>query len=116
LHLARILAAQGVDLIVVPTANTTPFTNHVTVPSRAYENHIFVAYVNRSGNDNGIVYNGESNIVAPNGTKLAQVDGPGDHLLVADIIPDDPEYIQFRQHDPQLQNRRPSLYGQLTQK
>jgi len=40
---------KGVDVVVVPTANTSPLQNLVTVPSRALENLCFVVYCNRVG-------------------------------------------------------------------
>ncbi|WP_295957684.1 carbon-nitrogen hydrolase family protein [Rhodoferax sp.] len=82
----RRLALQGADLIVVPTANMEGFdfvAQHL-VPTRAYENQLFVAYANFCGSEGDLVYNGLSCVAAPNGTGLVQA-GRGAELLLADV-------------------------------
>ena len=82
----RRLALQGADLIVVPTANMEGFdfvAQHL-VPTRAYENQLFVAYANFCGNEADVAYNGLSCIAAPDGTVLAQ-SGRTPSLVWADL-------------------------------
>ena len=47
----RMLALLGADLVVVPTALMQPFevVARILVPARAYENQVYVAYVDRCG-------------------------------------------------------------------
>lgn len=73
---ARSLALQDADLIVVPTANMKgyDFVSRHLVPTRAYENQLFIAYANFCGQEAGIAYDGLSLVVAPDGTPLAQGD------------------------------------------
>jgi predicted amidohydrolase len=72
----RRLALQDADLIVVPTANMEgyDFVAQHLVPTRAYENQLFIAYANFCGQEAGIAYNGLSCVAAPDGSALAQGD------------------------------------------
>jgi len=87
----RRLARAGVELVIVPTA--LPASGHAAfiaekmVPVRAFENQVFVAYVNHCGGDGRFAYAGLSVIAAPDGTMLAQAGADDEALLVADIDP-----------------------------
>lgn len=89
----RRLALAGADLIAVPTA--LPISGHAEfiarkmIPVRAFENQLFVAYVNHCGADGLFSYAGLSTIAAPDGTLLATADEKAEALLVTDIRPDD---------------------------
>ena len=86
---ARRLALQGADLIVVPTANMTGFefvAQHL-IPTRAYENQVFVAYTNYCGNEGDLAYHGLSAVAAPDGRVLTR-GGNEAGLLIADITLD----------------------------
>lgn len=85
----RRLALQGAEVVVVPTANMEGFdfvAQHL-VPTRAYENQVFVAYANFCGREQGLVYNGLSCVVAPDGAVLAHGDRSAT-LLLADLTRD----------------------------
>jgi predicted amidohydrolase len=86
---ARLLALAGADLVLLPTnwpeeavakADWLPNT-------RAYENVIYFAAVNRVGEERGYRFHGRSRICGPAGETLAQ--GPDDAgaILLADIDP-----------------------------
>ena len=49
----RSLSLAGADLVVVPTALMLPYdvVARTLVPARAYENQVYVAYVNRTGHE-----------------------------------------------------------------
>lgn len=82
----RRLALQGADLIVVPTANMASFdfvAQHL-VPTRAYENQMYVAYANFCGREGDLAYGGLSCVAAPDGVGLVQA-GRGSELLLADV-------------------------------
>ncbi|MEO5793645.1 MAG: carbon-nitrogen hydrolase family protein [Rhodoferax sp.] len=82
----RRLALQAADLVVVPTANMEGFdfvAQHL-VPTRAYENQMFVAYANFCGSEGDLAYNGLSCVAAPDGAGLVQA-GRDATLLLADV-------------------------------
>lgn len=97
-HVAA-LAAMGVTLILVPTANMQPFT-HVaahTVPAMAANHGLSIVYANYCGVEGDLTYVGSSLIAGPHGEVLAQA-GAGPALLIADLPEDDPARLstQFR--------------------
>lgn len=84
-HIAA-LAAQGVKLLLVPTANMAPFVHVVrhTVPAMAANHGVTIAYANYCGTEGDLAYVGGSLIAGPHGEILAQA---GEHpaLLVAEV-------------------------------
>lgn len=89
----RRLAKAGADLVVVPTAlpkgAAGSFIADRMIQVRAFENQLFVAYVNHCGSDERFTYAGLSRIAAPDGTLLAEAPADGEALLFADIKPED---------------------------
>ncbi len=108
-ELVRGLAVRGANLVAVPTALMRPydFVPRMMLPVRAFENQIFVIYANRAGEEAGMVYVGESCIVAPDGSVLARA-GAGEALLTATL--DDAAMAGFRAINTYLQDRQPSHY------
>lgn len=72
----RALASRGVELILCPTANMTPFdhVSRVTVPSQAVNHALAIAYVNYCGSEGALRYCGGSVFVAADGKVLAVLD------------------------------------------
>ncbi|MEO4001516.1 carbon-nitrogen hydrolase family protein [Mesorhizobium sp. CAU 1732] len=87
----RRLAQAGCSLVLVPTA--LPASDHAAfiarqmVPVRAFENQVFVAYVNHCGADPCYVYAGLSTVAAPDGSVLAAAGDTDEALLIAEIDP-----------------------------
>jgi predicted amidohydrolase len=109
---ARRLALAGADIILVPTASMEPYdqvARHV-IPARAYENQVYVAYANHSGQDDGLSYIGLSSICGPDGQVLAMA-GTAEEMLVAEVTA--AHQAAVRRADPLLADRRPELYGPL---
>ena len=89
----RRLALAGADLVVVPTAlpkgsSGTFIANHM-IQVRAFENQVFVAYINHCGADDNFTYAGLSRIAAPDGSLIASAPAEGEVLLFAEISPGD---------------------------
>lgn len=119
---ARCLAILGADLIVLPT-NWPPGAECMAaacIPSRAMENAVYYAAVNRVGTERGFRFIGRSSICAPDGKVIAASEGVDEEILYADIdvakarakriirVPDKHEIDR-------LADRRPEMYGLLTQ-
>jgi predicted amidohydrolase len=89
----RRLARAGAQAVLVPTA--LPASDHAAViaqkmiPVRAFENQIFVAYVNHCGADERFTYAGLSGIAAPDGTLIAKAGAQKEALLLAKVEPAD---------------------------
>ena len=84
-HVAA-LAAQGVQLILCPTANMQPFTHVVrfTVPAMAANHGLSIAYANYCGAEGDLSYVGGSLVADPYGEPLVQA-GQEPVVLVADL-------------------------------
>jgi predicted amidohydrolase len=108
----RGLALRGADLIAVPTAQMQPFefVARSLIPTRAYENSVFVAYANHCGAEGALVYTGESCIAGPDGGFLARAGG-GEELISAEF--DAGMLEKARAANSFLADRRPALYGGL---
>jgi 5-aminopentanamidase len=108
----RLLAMEGVELLAVPTANMVPYSFVVDqlVPTRAYENHLFLAYANRCGREGSLEYIGRSCLVGPDGADLARA-GAGEELIVAEL--DLARLRDVPPLNPYLADRRPELYAGL---
>lgn len=89
-HVAA-LAGQGVEVILVPTANMLPFTHvsRATVPAMAANHGVSIVYANFCGVEGDLAYCGGSLIVAADGEVLAQA-GMAEALLVCELPPVDP--------------------------
>lgn len=94
---ARHVAAMGADLILVPTALGARWgwVAQTMIPTRGYENGVFLAYANSAGTENGMDFLGQSFICAPDGEELARAaDGP--EIIYAVLEPSRVEAAQSR--------------------
>lgn len=84
----RHVAQQGAQLVLAPTALGAQWgwVARSMIPTRAYENGVFLAYANHCGHENGLGYLGESVIAAPDGVELARA-GAAPGVLTARIDP-----------------------------
>jgi 5-aminopentanamidase len=96
----KALADEGVQVLLVPTANMHPFTHvvHHTVPAMAANHGVAIAYANYCGAEGDLTYVGGSQIVGPHGEVLAFA-GEGPALLIADIPAVDPARISTQSRD-----------------
>jgi predicted amidohydrolase len=106
----RLLALQGVDAVLVPTANMVGFdeVQRVLLPARALENRVVLAYANACGREGALHYNGLSQVNAPDGALLART-GDGENLLRVSLAPGQ----RATGPAPQLLDRRSDLCGPL---
>ena len=109
-EVARALALDGADLILVPTANMIPFDSVATrlVPARAEENAVYLAYANYIGTEGAFTYGGLSCICGPDGNDLARARQDAPDLLFADLSHAD--LATRRKLQNHLSDLRPTLY------
>ncbi|CAF1199029.1 unnamed protein product [Adineta steineri] len=91
---------------VAPTSLSNENIARLMVRTRAFENHVWLAYANLAPPQ----FIGQSRIVGPDGNELCRVDK--DQLIVADIIPKN--YVSAVQGTPYLADRRPLLYTSIS--
>jgi predicted amidohydrolase len=94
------LADRDVTLILVPTANMTPFTHvpRATVPAMAANHGLTIVYANYCGTEGDLTYIGNSTIAGPHGEILAQA-GETPALLVAELPPRDSARLSTQSAD-----------------
>ena len=82
----RAAAEAGAHIIIVPTAlaDQWGFVAHKLIPTRAFENGVWVMYANHAGVENNTRYFGHSCIVAPDGSDAARADAV-QQLIVVEI-------------------------------
>ena len=85
-ELIRKLSLAGVQLILAPTGQSShwPAAAKYICRSRAFENGIFVAYANSTGNLNGINFMGESKVIGPDGLDIINAK-KGEKTIIGEI-------------------------------
>ncbi|HEY2249398.1 MAG TPA: carbon-nitrogen hydrolase family protein [Planctomycetaceae bacterium] len=119
---SRSLAILGADLIALPT-NWPPgaeCTAASVINARAMENAVYFMAVNRVGTERGFDFIGRSKIVDPSGKTLAESQGLGEEILYAEIDPARSRRkhiirVPGKHEIDRLADRRPEMYGLLTQ-
>ncbi len=112
----------GADLITLPTnwpESGGCAVPDFVVPTRALENKVYYAAVNRVGTERGIKFIGRSSIVDPFGKTLATADDT-EQMLLAEINPvlaRDKHIVRVPgEHEVnRLQDRQPEQYALLVQ-
>ncbi|PWE33117.1 hydrolase [Maritimibacter sp. 55A14] len=84
----RDAARAGAQIVLVPTAlsDQWPVVARKLIPTRAFENGVWLAYANHAGTEDGLRYLGGSRIVAPDGGTAAEA-GAQEALIMADLDP-----------------------------
>jgi 5-aminopentanamidase len=82
----RAAALAGAQMIIVPTALLEKWqsVSLQMMPTRAFENGVWVIYANHAGEESGMSFLGSSCIVSPDGTDAARA-GSAEELLEAEI-------------------------------
>ena len=83
------------------------------LPTRAYDNGVFVMFSNGIGVDDDEIRTGNAMIIDPYGRILAETWRAGDDMVVADL---DPELFKRNTGRRFISVRRPELYGPLAEK
>jgi predicted amidohydrolase len=119
---SRCLTLLGADLIALPT-NWPPGAECVAshaLNTRAMENAVYFAAANRVGEERGFRFIGLSRICGPDGSTLAASENDSETILYADIDPERSRNKRVvreigRHAIDRLADRRPDLYGPLTE-
>ncbi len=93
----RSVALMGAELVLVPTALGAQWgvVSTAVMPSRAFENGVFICYSDACGDENGMTHFGGSCIVGPFGNELARA-GADPAILRAELRLSDVSAAQAR--------------------
>jgi predicted amidohydrolase len=116
---ARALTLQGAQVIAHPSnLVAAPRLWKPVMRARSFENKVFTATANRTGEehrgDERLYFHGCSQIIAPNGTTLEEVDELYEGWLTADIDPSRADEKAFSRWNNIITDRRPDMYGSGT--
>ena len=108
----RLLALQGADAVLVPTANMIGFDEvpQLLVPARACENRLFVAYANACGEEGATRYGGLSTVASALG-EVIMVAKRGESLQLAQL---QRAQLTTARQQGYLAQRRADLYAALS--
>lgn len=117
---SRILALRGADVILLPT-NWPPgaeYMSSFSINSRAMENGIFFAAVNRVGMERGFSFIGRSRFCDPVGATLDSADHTDEAVIRGVIKPEAAREkrivrVPGRHVIDRMADRRPEMYGPL---
>ena len=105
----RAATLSGAHAVIVPTAQMTPFEfiADEVIRVRAWENQIYIAYLNHDGSEGDLTYVGRSSIVDPFAQVLDSIiHGTG---LITAVLDTDIVH-EARLRNPYLHDRRSDLY------
>lgn len=108
-EMVRAHALAGTELLVAGTALARPheFVAETVVPARAFESQLYLAYVNRCGEENASTYCGRSVLASPEGAEVVRA-GAEPHLLTAEVDP--AALTTARATNTHLADRQPHHY------
>ena len=112
-ELTRLQALQGAQLVVCISASPglrRRFFEGFCL-SRAMENAVYLAYVNRVGIEEGLQFWGGSRVIAPNGSILAQCKYDVEEFQTCKVDLD--EVSRARAFIPTIKDLEPGLFDQL---
>lgn len=112
-EVARMLALQGADLVVCPSAWCEEDNDvwNINAPARALENTVFVAAVNRYGREDNLYMGGHTLVCNPRGGIIAELEEEAEGVLQVDL--DFNDIVAHRISSPYLRDRRPDLYDEV---
>jgi predicted amidohydrolase len=110
---ARTLALNGADIIACPS-NLITDVWHISMPSRALENKVYLAVANRTGeeirDDEKVTFKGQSAIWGYNGELLVKTDFNSETELIAEIYPEKTRKKSFNEFNDIFLDRKPEYY------
>jgi predicted amidohydrolase len=119
---ARVLKLSGAELVVLLTNWPTGAwrSAEFVANTRALENHVFYAAVDRVGTERGWDFIGRSKVIDCNGDTLAEASADAEELLVVEIeLPEANNNhivnVAGAYELDRLADRRPELYGSISE-
>lgn len=111
----RSLCLNGAEIVFIPAAWRAEDEDmwDLNVPQRALENILFTVGVNRVGKEEDLHLIGKSKVCNPRGNIIAEL--PLDKELVQVVTIDLDEINKYRTQISYLRDRKPQIYGKLTE-
>jgi 5-aminopentanamidase len=110
-ELARLLAVEGAELLLAPSAWEDPFNKPYLNfgMARAIDNTVFLASSNHIGSSSSLEFFGQSSIYGPDGEVLSRAEAYKDEIITADILKDSRQKLKD-EFFSMLEERRLDIY------
>ena len=106
---ARMLALAGAQIVVHPSNLVMPYCQRAMY-ARCVENRIFVVTANRFGTEERVgrklTFTGQSQVMSPNGDRLAGAPESADHAALVEIDPAQADEKNLNEYNHVLNDRR----------
>lgn len=115
-EMGRLYALKGAEIVAIPYSRERKVNSDLyksIATCRAYENQYYVVTANRVGQEGDLVFEGRSCIAGPLGDVLACSESEGEEIVRA--VLDSETLISSRAWQARFRDRRPDLYGPLSQ-
>ena len=115
-EVARILTLKGAEILFCPSAWTILDRDmwNLNIPQRALENNLFVAGINRYGQEGDALYmEGATKVCGPRGKVIGEIKEEKEDILYAELNMS--EIIEMRAKSMYLHCRRPDQYGLIVE-
>lgn len=116
----RTLALQGADLIALPTNFPTGAENMTkyVMNTRAMENKVYFASVNRVGDERGFHFIGETTVADPDGNTIAKASAYDEEIHYFEVDPEQSRNkkivrVPGKHAIDRMADRRPEMYSEL---
>jgi len=107
-EVARTLAANGAEIIIIIAAFTNLKHWEILTMCRAIENQVYVVACNRVGRDKNLTFCGSSRIIDPDGTIVCSASGDTEQTIGSFIHTS--KISSIRKQRNMLSDRRNSIY------
>lgn len=118
----RCMALQGADLIALPTNFPTGAENmsHYAINTRAMENKVYFASVNRVGKERGFTFIGATTVADPDGNTLVKASATDEEIHYFEVNPALARNkrivrVPGKHAIDRFADRRPEMYNELVQ-
>lgn len=116
----RAMTLKGADLIALPTNFPTGAENMTkyVMNTRAMENKVYFAAVNRVGEERGFHFIGETTVTDPDGNTVAKASAVDEEIHYFEVDPENSRNkrivrVPGKHAIDRLADRRPEMYGDL---
>ena len=106
---------RGVDVVCHPSNLVLPGACQRAMPVRAMTNRYYTLTANRIGREDDLVFTGRSLACDPRGRVIAEAGPEEETVLLLDMAPEDARDKRVTPRNDVLRDRRPDLYGLLTE-
>lgn len=104
-ELSRKYAIKGADILIIPSATTETFVDTFLLNARAYENSMWLLFVNQVGPQGSYYLSGGSRLIDPEGNNIVILDDKKAGMIIKEL-----PLSAIKQRNSLLKQRRDDLY------